>query len=159
MSEDTRKDMAFEMVHMFAHINRFLRPRCTPFQLRRSEMMVLGCICRAYEKEQQALSPSEMGDILGISRPAITAILNTLEEKQLILRTMDHMDKRRILVELSQKGRSGLEEIQNEMLKRVMMIMDALGKEQSEQMLSLLHQVEKVERAYELEHERGVCHA
>lgn len=159
MSEDTKKDMAFELVHMFAHINRFLRPRCTPFHLRRSEMMVLGCICRAYEKDQQALSPSEMGDILGISRPAITAILNTLEEKELIIRTMDHMDKRRILVELSQKGRTGLEDVQNEMLKRVMLIMDSLGREQSEQLLLLLHQIEQAEHAYETDHERGVCHA
>ena len=46
--------------------------------------------------------------------------MNTLEESaELILRTMDHLDKRRILVELSQRGEAGLEEIENEMLKRV----------------------------------------
>ena len=85
--------------------------------------MALGCVCYAHGHRKKALSPSEIGEILGISRPAITAILNTLEEKELILRTMDHLDKRRILVELSQKGRAGLEEIENEMLKRVGQIM------------------------------------
>ena len=101
------------------------------------------------------MSPSEIGEILGISRPAITAILNTLEEKDLILRTMDHLDKRRILVELSQKGRAGLEEVENEMLKRVGQIMQALGEEQSEQLRSLLNKALEVEQTYHKQQERG----
>ena len=94
--------MAFDLIRGFAHVNRFLRPQCAPFHLRKSELMALGCVCYAHGHRKKALSPSEIGEILGISRPAITAILNTLEEKELILRTMDHLDKRRILVELSQ---------------------------------------------------------
>ncbi len=117
--------------------------------------MALGCVCHAYEHKKKALSPSEIGEMLGISRPAITAILNTLEEKELILRTMDHLDKRRILVELSQKGRAGLEEVENEMLKRIGQIMQALGTEQSEQMRCLLNKALEVEQTYHKQQERG----
>ncbi len=150
------KDMAFELIRGFAHVNRFLRPQCAPFHLRKSELMALGCVCYAHGHRKKALSPSEIGEILGISRPAITAILNTLEEKELILRTMDHLDKRRILVELSQKGRAGLEEVENEMLKRVGQIMQALGEEQSEQLRSLLNKALEVEQTYHKQQERGV---
>ena len=150
------KEMAFELIRGFAQINRFFRQQCTPcLHLRKSEMMALGCICRAYERREKALSPSEIGDILGISRPAITAILNTLEEKGLIIRTMDHLDKRRILVELSQKGKAGLEEVEKELLARVGLIMQTLGQEESEQLLSLLNKAVEVEANYQKQQERG----
>lgn len=97
--------MAFELIRGFAHVNRFLRPQCAPFHLRKSELMALGCVCYAHGHRKKALSPSEIGEILGISRPAISAILNTLEEKELILRTMDHLDKRRYSGRTVAKGK------------------------------------------------------
>ena len=130
--------MAFELIRGFAHVNRFLRPQCAPFHLRKSELMALGCVCYAHGHRKKALSPSEIGEILGISRPAITAILNTLEEKELILRTMDHLDKRRIL------------------LKRVGQFMQALGEDQSGQLRSLFNKALEVEQTYHKQQERGV---
>ena len=73
------------------------------------------------------MTPSEIGKTLGVSRPAMTAILNSLEEKGLILRTMDHLDKRRVLVSLSNKGKAGLEKVQQNTLERVLPIVRALG--------------------------------
>ena len=99
------KDMAFELIRGFAHVNRFLRPQCAPFHLRKSELMALGCVCYAHGHRKKALSPSEIGEILGISRPAITAILNTLEEKELISRRDDPKDSRKVIVYITEQGR------------------------------------------------------
>lgn len=51
--------------------------------------------------------PKSAGDIaggLGISSPSLTRMLTKLEERELIVRTLDPGDRRRILVELTTKG-------------------------------------------------------
>lgn len=149
----TERETAFAVIHIIRHLDMYLRPRCMPQALRRNEMMTLGCLCHAYEQGKPEMTPSEIGKTLGVSRPAMTAILNSLEEKGLILRTMDHLDKRRVLVSLSNKGKAGLEKVQQNTLERVLPIVRALGETDAAQLLSLLQRAMDV--AHEISKQEG----
>jgi DNA-binding MarR family transcriptional regulator len=54
--------------------------------------------------------PSEISYEMGISSARIAAILNGLERKGLITRQIDISDRRRILVDLTPKGKTLVEE-------------------------------------------------
>lgn len=54
--------------------------------------------------------PGEISEIMNISSARIAAALNSLDKKGLITRQIDPSDRRRILVELTQKGKDMAEE-------------------------------------------------
>lgn len=53
----------------------------------------------------EQIQPSELGQIMNVSTPRITAILNKLEEEDLIIRKIATEDRRKIFVSLSKKGK------------------------------------------------------
>ncbi len=48
---------------------------------------------------------SEISELLGISLPAVSEILNSMESEKLIFRTHDETDRRVVVVELSSEGK------------------------------------------------------
>jgi DNA-binding MarR family transcriptional regulator len=54
-------------------------------------------------------SAGEVAARLGISSPSLTRMLTKLEQRGLIVRSLDTSDRRRILVELTSQGRRSLE--------------------------------------------------
>jgi DNA-binding MarR family transcriptional regulator len=55
-------------------------------------------------------SAGEIGAWLGISAPSLTRMLTKLEQRELIVRTLDTGDRRRILVDLTGLGRRSLKD-------------------------------------------------
>ena len=49
---------------------------------------------------------SEISELLGISLPAVSEILNSMENENLIIRTHDENDRRIVAIELSQEGKA-----------------------------------------------------
>lgn len=49
---------------------------------------------------------SEISELLGISLPAVSEILNSMENENLIIRTHDENDRRVVAIELSQEGKA-----------------------------------------------------
>ena len=66
--------------------------------IRRAEIVMLGCIWHITQFGEQATTPSQLGKVLQISRPAVTAQLNRLEKMGYIQRAADPRDKRRVQV-------------------------------------------------------------
>lgn len=54
--------------------------------------------------------PSELGKIMNITTPRVTAILNKLKAKGLIARTISPEDRRNVFITLSDQGRKIVEE-------------------------------------------------
>jgi MarR family transcriptional regulator, organic hydroperoxide resistance regulator len=52
------------------------------------------------------ISPREIADLANVSRASISSVLNTLEERGLVVRTRVSPDRRVVLVELTERGRS-----------------------------------------------------
>lgn len=66
----------------------------------KGEMMVIKYLYTI----EKTTSPKSLSEALNISSARIAVILNSLEKKDLIVRTMDPSDRRRISVELTNQG-------------------------------------------------------
>lgn len=61
------------------------------------------------KSEGGPIRPTELSDTLGISRPQITRLLDTLEQRGLIVRKHSTTDRRALMLSLSAKGKRQLE--------------------------------------------------
>ena len=66
----------------------------------RGEMAVL----RLLEHQDEALTAGEISRMLNMTTSRIAAVLGSLEKKNMIVRSVDELDKRRILVTLTGEG-------------------------------------------------------
>jgi DNA-binding MarR family transcriptional regulator len=68
------------------------------------EFVVLRNILNIQTEKNTPLYPSDLSDRLNLSRSYVTSVLNSLEKKNLINRTVDLTDRRRILIFITDKG-------------------------------------------------------
>ncbi|MDF2567719.1 MAG: hypothetical protein K0R90_1175 [Oscillospiraceae bacterium] len=104
------------------------------------EMAVLMCLYH-HNKEGTFVGPSQISDFLDIQRPNVTISLNALEQKGYIIRRKgsDNKDKRKINVEITDKGIEFVEKKFDASKKMALHIVDQLGKSQTEEFIRLLN--------------------
>ena len=83
-------------------------------------------------------TPSEISNELGISTARIAATLNGLEAKGLLTRRIDELDRRRILVELTQEGRQRDAAHTKHMLGVMVRMLEDLGEADAIEFLRIL---------------------
>lgn len=81
-------------------------------------------------EDKKCLSPSELAKRTHVTRATMTQFLDALEKEQFIQRTDDPKDRRGMLVELTVKGISKLNEIMPHYLERLTNFTKALNKDE-----------------------------
>jgi DNA-binding MarR family transcriptional regulator len=104
------------------------------------EIAFLGCIYDAGMHGRPHLTPSDIGKQLGISRPAVTAIINRMLGEGLIGRTIDKVDKRRVRIALTQKGSQQFESAWEDVIGIMQRLLLMLGTENGTELVRLLQQ-------------------
>ncbi len=82
---------------------------------------------------------STLSAYAGMSMPAVSQILNSLEEKGLIERKMDRNDRRVVYASLTPKGNQLLEDVMSCFSKFMDRIVDGLGNEDTDRFVDLLN--------------------
>ena len=85
--------------------------------------------------------PKELSDEMLVSTARTAVILNHLEQEGLISRAQDSADNRQIIVQLSDKGLSLLEEHRREVIRYMEKILERLGEEDAREYLRLQHKL------------------
>jgi len=85
-----------------------------------------------------SLKAADLSDQLNRPRPAITRILNALEERGLIVRTIDPDDRRSINISLTEEGGAALQKANDTILKVAERIVLSLGESETEKLIQLL---------------------
>ncbi len=65
------------------------------------------------------VSMSELGELFGISKPNMTAIIDKMIEERKVKRTYDDRDRRIVRVEITASGEKAMAEMKDEMKKRI----------------------------------------
>lgn len=104
----------------------------------RGEMIILKMLMN----EHEAMNPGQLAQEMKVTPARITTLLNSLEDKQLIRRYTKPGDRRRIYVELSPTGREYTEKRQEEVLSRIVKMVEFLGQEDAETFTHLLRRLE-----------------
>ncbi len=84
-----------EVLQQFMFLNR---PSKNTGDLSVGERMVMMTLNKHNAIEHKGLLPSELGLKMGLSRSAVTPLLNSLEEKQYLTRAVNPTDRRQILI-------------------------------------------------------------
>lgn len=116
----------------------------TAYGLSMGEAPVLDLLAR----EQGGTSPSELANRLGYTRSRMTRILDALEAKGFVTRTGDPTDRRRVIVLVTEKGRSFSRERREEGVNDLSSGLATLGEHDTKELLRVL------EKAYAITYDR-----
>lgn len=114
-----------------------------------SEFKVLVTIKHAANDEKTEMKVSEISQILQVTPPTVTQIINILEKDGLVERTVDPDDRRAVKIRLTPAGIKVTEEARKLFLETFSGLIDYLGEEESEQLANLLAKVHQYFKQFE----------
>ena len=98
------------------------------------EMGLLNCLSR----QAEGITAGNLSRMIGIGAGGVTNLLNSLEKKGYVQRTMSPEDRRRVMVSISQTGRALVAAKQKEVLSLTGEMLRRLGREDTEELLRLV---------------------
>lgn len=99
-------------------------------------------------------SPGELSDFCGVSTARMASILNSLEKKGLLLRSMDEKDHRKLIVRLTEKGVAYGTERRNEFLRDMAQMLEALGEHDAKEYIRITRKIGELHKACEADAEK-----
>ena len=115
----------------------WFKPKHKRSELSFAEIMVLTALYKEQCGSKHDLLPSKLSEELGLSRSALSPILNDLEKKGFIERLLDEKDRRQIIIRL----KSTPEVFMKERKEKIMDVMQVLDEEERKQFLHLLKKI------------------
>lgn len=95
-------------------------------------------------QSQENIHISDIQNILFISKPAISQMLNALEKKGYINRTVDKKNRRKLIITLTTEGQTAKKAVEEKVSGKLNKIISGLGKENAEQLIKTINRLEKV---------------
>jgi DNA-binding MarR family transcriptional regulator len=136
------KDMASEFMQNMQKMHKLRQasPQKQIDESMRGEHFVLQFIA----VHQGYVLPSEISNEMGISSARIAATLNGLERKGLITRQIDINDRRRILVDLTPKGKTLVKEHYQEAMEMITKMLSKLGEHDAREYVRIIGRLAEV---------------
>lgn len=105
------------------------------------------CLLMHLKRQSDLVLPSELSEVMSVSTARITRLLNTLEDRGLIQRSMDLSDRRKIVVKLTEAGERYLKEVYKRTHRRASAVIDALGAEETETFIRIAEKIVDISRS------------
>ena len=96
-----------------------------------------------YDKGDKVI-PSELGKMMNVTTPRITAILNKLEEKNLIERNISPEDRRNVFITLSDEGRKIVEDKKAQQETLIQTLVERVDEKDIEAFIRVLNALDTV---------------
>ncbi|MDA1475111.1 MarR family winged helix-turn-helix transcriptional regulator [Bacillus changyiensis] len=91
--------------------------------------------------ESEGKMVSDIHQVLNVSSPFVTQLLNKLEKKELIYRRIDPKDRRIVRIFLTDAGKKLALQVQNKLNQSFIQLVTYLGEKDSKQFADLIHKV------------------
>lgn len=118
---------------LFDRIGRLLRP----LNVSAAGGLVLGLL-----RDRGAMSPSELGDRLIVTRATVTGLLDSLERHGFVSRTANPVDRRSLVVDITPAGLTILQELRTLIHRHEKAWMSALSEDDLRGYIARLHQIQ-----------------
>ena len=115
-------------------------PNHTHHGLKHSEIMLIHELSNLEKVYPEGVSVSSISQSLCVKPPSITPVITSLEQKNLIERTIDTSDRRIVRVKTTDAGNQFVEENKQQMVHMINGLVEYLGNEKSEKLASLLNE-------------------
>lgn len=137
MPEENSKYL--ELSQSLIRLVKFFKPKAPSNLIKPPEMMVIMTLHFLNRNGNHSVNPSDISDELGFSKSALTAILNSLEEKMLIERSVDEHDRRRIILKPTQGTIDLIEDHVNSVKNSALKLSKSFNKEDTEKLIELIN--------------------
>lgn len=124
--------------------------------LMQGEKGLLFCLYKHSDMEE--ITPSFLSQRLEVKRPAVTIMLNSLEEKGYVsrIRKQNAADKRKICILLTPKGKEFVERIFQSVEDAMLYLVRTMGNQDVEELIRLTKRVIKIMEDYDGPSRQGV---
>ena len=95
-------------------------------------------------KDRDGVVPGQISEALGITSARVAAALNSLEDKGLVTREIDSADRRRIIVNLTSKGRKLAEEQWKRHMEQIRDVLMMLGEQDAKEYVRILGKLAEI---------------
>jgi DNA-binding MarR family transcriptional regulator len=129
------KETVAQLVNAFVRLDQCHTTR-VPTQISKGENCVL-----SYLYWHEAASPGDISRAMNVSSARITTVMNVLENRGLLQRTVDRNDRRKINAKLTPKGREYIGGIYDQLHTHGNAMADFLGAEDVAEVIRLLNRV------------------
>lgn len=127
--------------------------------IRNNAMMLLMFLHHNLPHDAPGIQPSELGEILGLTRPTITSLVNTLEEHGFVERINDDEDRRVVFVKPTTQGEDLVHQSKAVFLQNISEILDYLGTEDGKEIVRIMGRIREFfeEKKNVQEGGKGTC--
>lgn len=130
-----QNELAHKLIYIFKKKNH---PLAKMQNFDQGENGILQTLYVYEQTKEKELTPSELCRIQQLSSGRVATTLKTLEKKELIERTTDQIDKRKSIIQLTNKGREVAEKIIKITSKKFEEIIDKLGEQDTLEFIRIL---------------------
>ncbi len=95
-------------------------------------------------RKKGEVSITELSDILGVSPPSASAMVDRLVEKGILARERDHHDRRKVMVRIPPEAIEDIEKIEQKILSSFVELVEKLGPETALKWCEVMAQVKEV---------------
>ena len=132
----TNKDENFKMLFALTRKMMTLNVNNKNTRFNDTEMRLIGELINAKLKEEQLIS-TQIAKSLGVTRSAISQMVDRLERQNIVKRVADKVDRKIAYVELTEEGAKLCKNEAKAYMSRVNMLIDKFGEERFKEMCAL----------------------
>lgn len=96
------------------------------------------------------VSQSELSENLGVTMPRIVAVINTLQNKELIEKKLDPNDKRKSIISITNKGKDNIIKKKKDAIKFIENVIKELDEQEIEQYIAISKKIERISNKIEV---------
>ncbi len=136
LGDEVNAALAYLLILRTGHdLELLFTPFFEHYQISQGRFAVL---MRLLDAPDHMLAPSQLADSLGVTRAAISKLLDGLEHNGLIERHLDPTDRRAWFITLTPAAHTLLQEILPAHFQHIRQLMQALTSEEQDQLITLL---------------------
>ncbi len=130
--------MVMDLINALESLRKHQWHEENPLPIRHSEMMLLMCLSHNLRPGKVGIQPSELGELMDVTRPTITSMVNSLERQGYVQRLNDDSDRRVVFVRPTEKGDRLVEAARENFEETMAEMVEYLGHEDSREFVRLI---------------------
>lgn len=124
-------------IHMSCPVTQGPNSECCDLSLQQMHMVMI-------TRDQGSVTITELADILGVSPPSVSAMVDRLVEKGILMREHSRQDRRKVIVRVSPGTIDNFDTVEEQILQSFVDLMEKIGPETTRKWCEVMERVREV---------------